>query len=566
MGVNIVTIGAVVVPFAILGALVDTDGNAATNQTLLGDIDMGVSTLGDLKMNISTGAVAEANAFTRENAVLWYDTSASNIVVGGSPLRLGAASVSFSNADRNMVIGNCSSAWGDNNWIGDFSSAWGTNNAIGSFSSAWGLDNYINNYSLVFGHDNSIGDFSSAFGHDNSIGDFSSAWGNDNDAGDSAFVFGSANRAWNDAFVMGVGNLTEEETSGFSFVFGTAAASTNSMSYVWNAYPGFNPSDDIDAILAYPKYYSHGLGSYSINPVGGLHGFWIGETNMHDHIVSTVRPLAIEWGAAKQDILPYPTNEIPYAAISGAPIGMTTNVVKDIVTNVVVVGYTEWTYTGDTSSSQAYSITQAQSGSSYVFTLWDTKTSSSLGTSTTSELNPLSLSFTVSGGTIVAMRSPKIRNSLGLARYADVQELDEKIDTMDTSYYRVAGITNKNQSVQYVATPAGTTTLQIQLPESGMTKDWLVYVLATDDLTLVLPPANYWVVSETVTNAIPASTPTALYFSQITDDTYSIGRQELIPITVDTRGAILSRQIREKMKLRGTRARILKSARPAESK
>ena len=34
------------------GALVDTEGNSATNQTLLGDIDMGVGTLWDLKQFI----------------------------------------------------------------------------------------------------------------------------------------------------------------------------------------------------------------------------------------------------------------------------------------------------------------------------------------------------------------------------------------------------------------------------------------------------------------------------------------------------------------------------------
>ena len=39
---------ALVLVFSAIGALVDTDGNAATNQTLLGDIDMGVGTLGDL--------------------------------------------------------------------------------------------------------------------------------------------------------------------------------------------------------------------------------------------------------------------------------------------------------------------------------------------------------------------------------------------------------------------------------------------------------------------------------------------------------------------------------------
>ena len=86
------------------------------------------------------------------------------------------------------------------------------------------------------------------------------------------------------------------------------------------------------------------------------------------------------------------------------------------------------------------------------------------------------------------------------------------------------------------------------MPDSGMTKDWLVYVLATTNLTLVLPPANYWVSNETVTNDIQAATPTALYFSQINDDTYSIGRQELVPITVLSTRQLLMRSAQDKAK------------------
>lgn len=51
-------------------------------------------------------------------------------------------------------------------------------------------------------------------------------------------------------------------------------------------------------------------------------------------------------------------------------------------------------------------------------------------------------------------------------------------------------------------------------------------------MSLVLPPANYWVASEDVTNEI--ATATALYFSQINADTYSLGRKEMIPVTVSS--------------------------------
>ena len=34
------------------------------------------------------------------------------------------------------------------------------------------------------------------------------------------------------------------------------------------------------------QYNSHGNGTFNVNPEGGLAGFWIGETNLHDHIVA----------------------------------------------------------------------------------------------------------------------------------------------------------------------------------------------------------------------------------------------------------------------------------------
>ena len=54
--------------FLASAALVDTDGNPATNDTYLGDIDMAVGTVGDLSTYVSTGAVeqavTQANAYT----------------------------------------------------------------------------------------------------------------------------------------------------------------------------------------------------------------------------------------------------------------------------------------------------------------------------------------------------------------------------------------------------------------------------------------------------------------------------------------------------------------------
>ena len=161
----------------------------------------------------------------------------------------------------------------------------------------------------------------------------------------------------------------------------------------------------------------------------------------------------------------------------------------------------------------------------------------------------------MTGGTITAKRSEIRRNANGLAMYSDVQALDTKLETMDTSYFRVVGITNKNQSVQYVYADTSVTELQIQMPESGMTKDWLVYVIAETNLVLKLPAANYWCQNESVTNDIPKLTPTAFYFSQITEDTFSIGRQELIPITVQSNRALMDERIKKNLKARRFGAR-----------
>ena len=205
----------------------------------------------------------------------------------------------------------------------------------------------------------------------------------------------------------------------------------------------------------------------------------------------------------------------------------------DAITNQVVVGFTDWTYSGDIDPTATYNIMQDTVEGVFTFTLWNTTTTTQIGTITTNSINPLVLSYPVTGGEIVASRQPITRNSNGFAMYADVQALETKIDNMDTSYLRVVGLTNKNQSVQYVYADASVTELQIQMPTSGMTKDWIVYVLATSNIVLKLPPANYWCTSEAATNDIAGPSATALYFSQVNDDTYCIGRQEFTPVTVE---------------------------------
>ena len=290
----------------------------------------------------------------------------------------------------------------------------------------------------------------------------------------------------------------------------------------------------------------------------------------------------------KQDTLPYSTNAIPYSVISDTPdIGSVSNYtdsaiinlaqtnsvlangpyvqesvfsnsVKNVITNAVP-SWSDWAYSGDVTAGVVYNIVSSPNGGGYSFRLYDFATDALLATAASLEEHPTEILFSVSGGTITATRTR--------AYYSDVTKVDGKVnvvsnwvENMDTSYFRtnvsVAASTtrvvcpsNQNQTVQYINAPAGVSTIEITLPKDGMTKDWLVYILATDEINIVLPPANYWATSETVTNKIEASTATALYFSQISDNIYSIGRQDnLVPITVLSTREVLMQSIREKSK------------------
>lgn len=69
--------------------------------------------------------------------------------------------------------------------------------------------------------------------------------------------------------------------------------------------------------------------------------------------------------------------------------------------------------------------------------------------------------------------------------------------------------------------------LNIAIPTSGQCKDWLVYVYPATNMYVVLPPATYWMKSDSVTNDITGGKLTALYFSQVhPDGVYVVGRQE----------------------------------------
>ena len=150
-----------------------------------------------------------------------------------------------------------------------------------------------------------------------------------------------------------------------------------------------------------------------------------------------------------------------------------------------------------------------------------------------------------------ATRQMEKINALGLARLSDIPSTNgfitaqtatniaetisaSVISSIDTSYVRTIGLTNKNQTVQYVnITDSTPSVLSIQIPTNGETKDWIVYVIAETNVTLQLPPATYWMQKAAYTNDIVPNVPTMLYFSQISDGVFSLGRVDAVKVDVE---------------------------------
>ncbi len=297
-----------------------------------------------------------------------------------------------------------------------------------------------------------------------------------------------------------------------------------------------------------------------------------------------------EENAAKQDALPYPTNAIPQGAVSGLSTALDGKVsqtdfnsvsnaamtVYEGVTNRVLAGYgypfTPWTNDKPELGLTAPVYIGFKNGSLVVYQ-WKYEATNDVGTviggpylipATADGADALQLSTTLNTTNIVFSRTgtPIYTNALNLATmdnlkpYVKHTELDtaltdyvsnETLENYDASYKIVEGICDENQTIQVVVSESTTPSpLEIQLPTNGRCKDWIVYVVAATNMPLVLPPADYWVRNESVTNAVAAGTPTALYFSQVsTNSVFTIGRQEYIPITVTSaRGG---ESIREKM-------------------
>ena len=54
----------------------------------------------------------------------------------------------------------------------------------------------------------------------------------------------------------------------------------------WELAPGYETNERWEYLPDMKFYESHGPGTFNVNPTNGLAGFWIGETNLHDHIVA----------------------------------------------------------------------------------------------------------------------------------------------------------------------------------------------------------------------------------------------------------------------------------------
>ena len=61
-----------------------------------------------------------------------------------------------------------------------------------------------------------------------------------------------------------------------TFATGVSVSGTNSASFVWSG------------IEASPRYGTHGKGTFSVNPIGGLNGFYVGEKTIQQAIVSSL--------------------------------------------------------------------------------------------------------------------------------------------------------------------------------------------------------------------------------------------------------------------------------------
>ena len=83
----------------------------------------------------------------------------------------------------------------------------------------------------------------------------------------SVFLAPSGTSVYDSSHVLIAGNHHNTvSNAAFSVVLGSSAVVTNNLVFIWNG--------------EYSPYSDHGAGTFNVSPVGGIEGFWIGETNL----------------------------------------------------------------------------------------------------------------------------------------------------------------------------------------------------------------------------------------------------------------------------------------------
>ena len=221
-----------------------------------------------------------------DNIVQWYDQNKSTIVVG-PVASAGSSSLVLGNALGNGSVGNNSIVVGAGNNVGNLGFAYGTFNTVEGFGWAFGNNNTAGYGSIVFGNTNNTGHAAFVYGGGNTAGHSATVFGETNtvgvqstvmsgwkcNVGNVSFSWGSYNNIGDYSIAMGA-SCFADPTAPLSTVVGYGAASTNAGAFVWNSQAlEVNPPTN-------PLYYSHGLGTFNINPVGGPYGVWIGNDNL----------------------------------------------------------------------------------------------------------------------------------------------------------------------------------------------------------------------------------------------------------------------------------------------
>ena len=171
--------------------------------------------------------------------------------------------------------------------VGQFSFSTGANNAAEALQTvAMGYNNKAQKQdSIAIGQNNNVaGSPAVAIGKGNNVSCTNGVCIGDTNtiSGTNAVAIGTMNKANGD----------------YAIAMGGKARANSDGSFTWS---GSNKAN----IVLYPQYFDHGKGTFNVNPVGGLSGFYIGEQSLNDILSS------------KADLSAIPTNTSQLSNDSG---------------------------------------------------------------------------------------------------------------------------------------------------------------------------------------------------------------------------------------------------------